>query len=133
VLVKDDEGNPLADARVSSWCNVRYGEWSATILASDCYNMTDRLWNPPTRDSARTYRMVPDFEGVTDASGRAVIPNLPATARTIYVEHEAFELPALAINGRSQRREAPLLLEAGRTNHIGVTLEPKEARPIAHY
>ena len=34
--VSDEQGKPLKDARVATWPNVRYGEWSATILGDDC-------------------------------------------------------------------------------------------------
>src|SRR5207253_745195 len=47
VRVTDSAGNPLKGARVSTWPNVRYGEWSATILVGDCVNTSDRLLQKP--------------------------------------------------------------------------------------
>ncbi len=33
--------------KVSTWSNVRYGEWSATILTGDCYNSADQFRSVP--------------------------------------------------------------------------------------
>jgi hypothetical protein len=43
VTALDDKGKPLADALVATWPNVRYGEWSSTIFASDLYKTEDLL------------------------------------------------------------------------------------------
>lgn len=132
VFVSDDKGKPLKDAKVMTWPNVRYGEWSATILASDCYNSAD--WFSPTRPKSMAWeRSVPDFEGTTDSNGLAVLANLPPEVKEFTVQHPKFEMPAiLTPNGRKER-QAPITLIAGETNHASVQLEPSDQSPISHY
>lgn len=133
VRVTDDRRNPLKDARVVTWPNVRYGEWSATVLASDCYNSSDGFLSKVTTNSAGWFRTVPDFEGTSDASGLAVLPNVPATVKEFSVEHVRFTLPAVETGGSGKRRLGSVKLIAGQTNHVSVQLEPQERAPIAHY
>ena len=133
VFVSDDKGKPLKDAHVSTWPNVRYGEWSATILASDCYNMAD--WYSLTPRKPRDWnRSVPDFEGTTDRNGLAVLANLPADVKAFTVQHEKFALPAIQLPGWSRKeRQAAVMLTAGETNHASVQLEHSDQSPITHY
>jgi hypothetical protein len=133
VQVTDDKGNPVKDARVSTWPNVRYGEWSATILVGDCYNTSDWFLSKSTTKSAGWFQSVPDFEGTSDTSGRAVIPNLPVTVKEFSVEHPRFALPAVVTPGGDKRRQASVTLIPGQTNHVSVRLEPRDQSPIAHY
>jgi len=41
VQVLDADGKPLAGAKVHTWPNVTYGQWSSTILVGDLYNTSD--------------------------------------------------------------------------------------------
>jgi hypothetical protein len=132
VRVTDDQGKPLEGARVETWPNIRYGEWGARILMSDCFNMADWLRLPRTTDFSWA-RSVPDFEGVSDRDGLAVIPNLPATVKQFSVEHPRFTLPALGTPGGGKHRAANITLIAGETNRASVQLEPREEKPITHY
>ncbi|MDB6026841.1 MAG: hypothetical protein JWM68_3064 [Verrucomicrobiales bacterium] len=129
VQVNDNQGRPLKDARLVSWPNVRYGEWSATVLMSDCYNMAEILAGPPYRWD----QDVSDFEAVTDATGFAVLPNMPAIATEFSVMHPQFDLPAVGPAGDQKRREASITLAPGQTNRITVQMELKEQAPITHY
>ena len=131
VLVLDDKGNPLQDAKVSTWPNVRYGEWAATILTGDCYNSADRLQDE--RKSSAWWQPVPDFQGTSDSAGLAVIFNLPAEVGAFSVEHPRFALPAVASALGDKRRQATMTLSAGRTNRVAVQLEPRNQSPITHY
>ena len=133
VHVTDENGRPVRDARVSTWPNVRYGEWSATILLSDCYNTTDFFLSNSVARSAWRNQSVRDFEGTTDASGVAVVPNLPVTVTSFAVEHPRLVLPALATTGGDKHRHATVKLFAGQTNQASVQLEPRERSPISHY
>jgi hypothetical protein len=133
VRVTDDRGNPVKDARVTTWPNVRYGEWSATLLLSDCYSSSDGFLSMPATNSAGWSRSVPDFEGTSDASGLAVIPNVPATVNEFSVGHARFALPAVDTSGSGKSRTASVKLIAGQTNHASAQLEPKDKSPIAHY
>ena len=133
VFVSDEKGKPLKDAHVSTWPNVRYGEWSATILASDCYNLVDSFSLTPPKPM-KWDRSVPDFEGTTDSNGLAVLANLPADVREFTVQHEKFTLPAITLPGWSRKeRQSPITLIAGETNHASVQLEPSDQSPITHY
>jgi len=132
VQVTDDRGNPLKDARVVTWPNVRYGEWSATILMGDCYNSVE--WFDAERGKKpMRWQEVPDFMGVSDGSGLAVLPNLPATVKELSVEHPRYALPAVGTAGTGKRRQASFALIAGQTNRLSIQLEPLEQSPIKHY
>jgi hypothetical protein len=132
VEVLDDHGRPLKDAQVSTWPNVRYGEWSAVILGADCYNMANNFLKPP-EPKLLNWQKVADFEGITDSNGVAVLPNLPATTSEFTVQHPQFDLPAVADSMGSKRREVSLNLVAGQTNHVTVRLEPHGRAPIRHF
>ncbi len=131
VRVTDDKGRALKDAQVGTWPNVRYGEWAATILMGDCYNTWDRLRGSGKASS--WWQPVPDFVGVTDASGLAVLPNLPVTVKEFSVGHPKYVLPAITTGGGSKRREASITLIAGQTNRTSVQLEPHDQAPLSHY
>src|SRR5439155_22888202 len=94
VEVTDEKGRPLKDARVATWPNVRYGEWSAVILISDCYNTSEWLLSKPAK-KLWWAEPVSDFYGVSDSAGLAVLPNLPPDVKELAVEHPRFALPAV--------------------------------------
>lgn len=132
VKVTDAAGQPLQGVRVATWPNVRYGEWSATILMSDCYRTADALQSK--LDSASLWgRGAPDFEGVSDATGLAVLANLPADTTELATDHPQFELPAVADSSGQKRRQSQFTLAAGRTNQLTIRLEPRDQSVISHY
>jgi len=134
VQVTDDKGRPLKDARVMTWPNVRYGDWGARILMSDCYNLSDSFLSRPAKEPFwRQEVQVVDFQGVSDSAGLAVLPNVPADVKELAVEHPRFVLPAVGTSGSGKRRQASFTLIAGQTNRIAVQLEPRERSPISHY
>ncbi|MBL9173846.1 MAG: hypothetical protein JNL10_09950 [Verrucomicrobiales bacterium] len=132
VRVVDEGGSPIRGARVVAWPNVRYGEWSATVVGSDLHNTAEFLMDP---SGGRGWRIVPvpDFEGVADEHGEAVIPNLPATTDRLGVEHPEFVLPASGTPAAGMQREARISLVAGSTNRIVLHMEPKGRSPVGHY
>jgi hypothetical protein len=132
VRVVDERGKPIRGARVVAWPNVRYGEWSATVLGSDLHNMVESLLDPAAGEGWRTVP-VPDFEGVADELGEAVIPNLPATTDRLGVEHPEFVLPATGTPSTGMSREARISLVAGASNRITLHLEPRGSAPVTHY
>lgn len=135
VLVTDEQGRPLKDALVSTSPNVRYGEWSATVLGSDCYHTTDWLLNGFETGTAKWWSLgaFQDFSATTDSSGLAVIPNLPTEADEFHVEHPKFVLPAVETGVGDRHREAIVALVAGKTNRVSVKLVPRDQSPISHY
>jgi len=132
VTVTDDNGQPLKDASVMTWPNARYGEWSAVILMGDCYNTAELLQSKPGKEFSWG-KPVPDFQGVSDSAGVAVLPNLPADVNELAVEHPRFALPAVGTAASGKRREASVTLIAGQTNRMSVQLEPRERSTIKHY
>lgn len=133
VRVTDAKGNPVPNAQVVTWPNVRYGEWSATIFASDLYDTGDYLLSRSARSKGWWNSRVADFEGVSDQAGWAVLSNLPATVGELSVNHERFALPATGTPGSGQAREASVTLVAGKTNRLVLVLEPRDGSPITHY
>jgi hypothetical protein len=109
--VLDGNDKPLKDATVSLWPNARYGEWSAVVLGSDCYNTVDSL----SSDFKRSWEN--PFSAKTDTDGLAVIPNLPVEANSLNVDHPQWAMP-LASTGfpGQQRREQP----RGAPTHLAV-------------
>ncbi len=133
VQVSDDQGHPLKGARVSTWPNVRYGEWFANVLGSDCYNIADRLFPNPKKKADEWKQSVADFSGTSDSSGLAVVPNVPAEVTDFDVEHPEFVLPAVETSWGDKRRTTTIALKAGQTNYIPVRLEPRGQKPIKHF
>ena len=133
VQVLDDQGNALKDARVSAWPNIHYGEWAAMLLTGDCYNMADRIREGPAAKPGAWWRKVPDFNATSDASGLAVLRNLPVEVSEFGVEHARFALPAVVTPGGDKRRQAAVALKAGQTNRVVIRLEPRDKSPIRHY
>jgi hypothetical protein len=135
VTVQDDQGKPLRGACVSTWPNIRYGEWSATLIGEDCYNTADFLRSPALAGEQRKRLQKPFFRflATTDLSGFAMIRNLPAEADLFTVEHQRYALPATETGFGQKRRESPIALRSGQTNQVTVRLEPVAKSPIAHY
>jgi hypothetical protein len=132
VQVTDDQGKPLKDVRVMTWPNVRYGEWFSGLLMNDCYNTAD--WLAPKAGSTPWWqREVWDYQGVSDATGVAVLPNVPATVKTLAVGHPRFSLPAVGTAGSGKHRQLSFVLTAGKTNRVSIQLERSEQSPITHY
>jgi hypothetical protein len=74
------------------------------------------------------------FTAKTDASGLAIIPNLPIEANSIYADHQQWIMP-LASTGFAgqQRREQPITLSPGQTNYVTTKLEPRNRSVISQY
>jgi hypothetical protein len=129
--VVDDHGNPVKGATVSTWPNVRYGEWSAVILGTDTYNTADLMQN---RAPVEPFWLKPSpFQATSDGSGLAVIQNLPVEVTSFSVDHPQLALPAVSTGSGQKRRESSVALAAGATNQAVVRLEPQNRSPIAHY
>jgi len=135
VLVRDDQDKPLQGAQVSCWPNVRYGEWSATIIGQDCHNTADLMRVPgDERRLAKAWLNHPFAFGATsDISGLAVIGNLPAETDRFSVQHLRFALPAVDTGFGQKRREVSITLHPPETNRITVRLEPAGQTPIGHF
>jgi len=133
VEVMDENGHPLKDAQVSTWPNVRYGEWAALILGGDCYNMADQFRDGPSTKLSPWWQRGSSFHATSGISGLAVIHNLPIEVTRFHVEHPRFTLPVIVTTGGDKRREASVTLIRGETNRTSVRLEVRDRSPIAHY
>jgi hypothetical protein len=135
VLVTDAQGKPLKDAQVSTWPNVRYGEWGATILGADDYNSADFVRNTEKGKGLMKWWLnrPASFTATSDITGMALMMNLPKEAKEFSVTHSNFVLPARDDGSGQKRREASMRLSSGLTNRVTVQLEPVTRAPIAHY
>jgi hypothetical protein len=133
VRVSDEQGTPIQGVRVFTWPNVRYGEWGATILMSDCWNVTDLFLAKPGAQAPAWGQPVADFEGTTDSTGLAVLPNLPSDVTEVALEHPRYALPAVNTPVGEKRRQAAISLTAGSTNRATLTVVPRNRSPIRHY
>jgi hypothetical protein len=133
VKVQDDEGKPLQGAQVSCWPNIRYGEWSATIIGQDCYNTADFLTNRTEAKRGWWDGQFRSFQATSDLSGFAFIANLPAETTTFSVEHPRFVLPAVDTGRGDKRRTGTISLHPPETNRVTVRLERAGAAPITHF
>jgi len=132
VTVTDAEGRSVKDATVSTWPNVRYGEWSATILGGDCYVTSDWLFKaPPT--ALLLWKIPPGFKGVSDSNGVAVLSNLPLNVNTLSVEHAKYELPPVKNQMGGHDRQVLFALTGGKTNSLKVQVVPIGKSMIKHY
>jgi hypothetical protein len=132
VTATDAKGKPVKDLKIVTWPNVRYGEWAAVILMGDCYNTTDMLL-PGPRKKVWWAEQPLDFCGITDESGVAILPNLPADVKELAVEDERFALPPVKTGWGESRRQAMIALTAGKTNSVSIQVEPRNKSPIRHY
>lgn len=132
VRVNDDKGHPLKDVRVMTNPNIRYGEWYATILMSDCYKSSDSYL---TERSAKLdwRKPVLDFEAVSDSNGLAVLSNLPDDVAELSIEHPQFTLPAIGTTASGKKRSIKFTLNADQTNRVFLRLEPRDKSLIRHY
>jgi len=135
VSVTDQQGKPLKGAQVTTWPNIRYGEWSATILGGDNYNTADFMRDSEKGNSLRNWwqNRPASFAATSDITGVALLMNLPKEAKEFSVTHSNFALPAIADGSGQKRRQARMILHSGQTNRVTVELEPIGQSQIAHY
>ena len=133
VELTDRDGKPIRDARVSTWPNVRYGEWSAVILLSDCYNTQEFFLRPQSNIEPWWKRWPTDFQGTSGENGVAVLANLPTNVNSLAVEHARYGVPIKSTSWGSKHRHVEFKLMAEETNRVSVVLEPRDESVITHY
>lgn len=133
IHVTDDKNKPLKGVTISAWPNVRYGEWWATVVASDCYNLAEQYLKPEAPSKLWLTGEVPDFNGASDDSGVAILSNLPVDVREINAQNGQFVLPAIDTGSGQKERYAVVTLQAGASNEIYLQLEPRGQSLISHY
>ena len=131
VTLRDEAGKPVPNAVVATSPNVRYGEWWANILGSDCYHTADHLRPDPKQTGWSD--PFPGFSGTTDVSGIVVLFNLPLEVKRFGVSHPQYALPAIGTASGGKSRDASVTLTAGETNHVEARLERIDQSPIKHY
>lgn len=133
VQLMDRDGNPIKDARVTTWPNVRYGEWGSVILLSDCYNTEDFFIKRQDNVTPWWKTRSTDFEGTSGGDGVAVLPNLPSTVKSLALEHARYTIPIKTTPEGTKHRQAEFKLVPGETNRISLQLEPRDQTVITHY
>jgi hypothetical protein len=122
VQVIDQKDQPVANANVAAWPNLRWREWAAVLFGMDLYDTSEWMRgdsHPRDRNKPKFH----DFEATTDARGVAIVPNLPLDVTELAVFHDRFQLPAVDAGG-NEERAARVELRAGVTNHLKVVVEP---------
>jgi len=118
--VLDDRRRPLANAVVASWPNARWGEWSSTIFPGSRFHTADtlrgNLVNVDWSLSAARFR------ATSDASGIAIMRNIPPGRFGLAVEHEHYAMP---INTKNNDRHGMTETTNSGTITQTVTLQPK--------
>src|SRR5688572_12726577 len=120
IRVVGPDGKRVERASVGFWPNVRWGEWSSTIFASDFYREPEG-WAREDGLAWKARRVKRRFSAKTDQDGRAIILELPPETLEFSVNHPDFELP-LDSKGH---RNVSMRLVAGETNFSGVQLQTK--------
>jgi hypothetical protein len=121
IRVVGPDGKPVEGASVGFWPNVRWGEWSSTIFASDFYREPEG-WAREDGLAWKARRVKRQFSAKTDQDGRAVILELPPETLEFAVTHPDFELP---LDTASGHRNLSMRLVGGETNFAGAQLRPK--------
>ncbi len=114
VTVKTREGKPLPGATVYSAAHVI--RMQTGILGSI---------NKSSETGFRELPALPEYptayEAKTDANGKALMPNIPATASRLSLEHPAFQIPLT----NKWSRDVRFKVTPGETRKVDVTVVPK--------
>lgn len=137
VTVLDENGQVFEGAKVSTWPNVRWGDWGSTIFCSDLYNTIDKLQRPHGYQDTLSRKKEPSgFFAISDKTGLAKLSNVPIWMRHFSVDHPNYVLPKADVPGSAfaaPRRQATVALQPGAVTKTTVTLEPRNKDPQRHY
>jgi len=135
ILISDDMGRPLENAKVSFWPNVLWGGRGSTVFATYPLNSEDSFrqrsppdWGKAAKMEERLYTATSDKQGV------AVVTNLPAYGKqqSFAVEHAEFEMPVDRSGRGAGHRYGIIYTGAGETNRGSVQLQKKGKEFIEH-
>ena len=118
VTVLDPDGKPVAGATVTGWPNVWWWNGGSQVYAHPLYRSMDFMQNPLVWH-AFNYEGGP-YSAVTDASGRAVVKNLPPGSTSLHISHETLEAPQV-----DDRRQVTVDVTVDRRAEVTVKLQPK--------
>ncbi|MEW6157453.1 MAG: hypothetical protein AB1813_08480, partial [Verrucomicrobiota bacterium] len=131
LTVFDDRNQPLPQARVVLWPNVIWNNYGSTIFGSDLFNTLELLMDREAvlkLDSNRRNL----FMATTDASGIAIVKNLPANAEHYAVSHADFEMPVQNLPNSQMGRERQIQLRAGEMTEAAISLQKKGLDHVQH-
>ncbi|MSU59545.1 MAG: hypothetical protein EXS35_15470 [Pedosphaera sp.] len=131
VLVQDDQSQPLPDATVSLWPNVRWCDWGAVIFGSDLYDTLEYFRSTRPRVERSTNTFAGNFAARSDKRGLAVLKNIPASAHSFSVQHSRYEMPVTKGPFGMFRAESVTLLP-GATNFATIELQKAGTESIHH-
>ena len=136
ILISDDMGRPLENAKVSFWPNVLWGGRGSTVFATYPLNSEDSFRQKTPPDWEKAAKMDDGlFTARSDKEGRAVVTNLPAYGKqqSFAVEHAQFEMPIDRSSGRGAgHRYSIIHTGAGETNRTSVQLQKRGKEFIEH-
>ncbi len=121
---EDPDGQPIAGARVAFWPNVAWWGGGSQVYGWPLYNTGERLISEEELEFDWTDH---PFVAVTDDEGNATVRNLPARAENYVITHDSWE-KWTDVNRRSSGN---VVLKAGETAHVDVTMDPKGTTPPA--
>jgi beta-lactamase regulating signal transducer with metallopeptidase domain len=120
IRVLGPDNHPVADALCSFWPNVHWWYGGSQLYCAYQFSSAEGLKDPKQWKSMfkKSGGM---FSATTNASGIAVVYNLPAEQRHFVVRHEGLELPI----SDPQSRYATVELQAGQQTDVTVKLQEK--------
>jgi len=131
--------NRVKDAHIKIASTAINGRFSAVVRPIDLYNTAQSLLSGPVAWREFTlFQSLLDFEGTTDSTGLAILPNLPTDVTWFGVDHPHFVLPVVTNFISSNVREIhpvtpQIQLLAGTTNRMSVQLVPRGPSPFRHH
>jgi hypothetical protein len=118
--ILDKQQRPLAGAVVNSWPNAHWGQWSSTIFPGARFHTADALRGNLL--NVRWSSFPARFLATSDASGIAIMHNIPPGRFGFAVEHERYTMP---INTTNNDRHGSIEATSSGTITQTVTLQPK--------
>jgi len=128
VRVLDNLGRPLARAEVHTWPNAVWGGFGRRILGGDLFDTSAFFdGSAPVRHALWSQRN-PDYLQLTDATGTAMLRNIPVGSQACFAKHGEFEMSVKRGPFGSHREERVQILP-GSTNRITIRMNPAGTEP----
>ncbi len=128
VRVLDKLSRPLARAEVHTWPNAVWGGFGRRILGGDLFDTSAFFdGSAPARHSLWS-QSNPDYLQLTDATGTALLRNIPVGSQACFAKHGEFEMPVKRGPFGSHREERVQILP-GSTNRITIRMNPAGTEP----
>jgi len=120
IHITNSDGEPIQDAEVYFYPNVRWNDWMSTIFGKKPSRTRDIITRK--EEPEYTYKAVKLYTSISDKNGIAVVKNLPSGKNNYSIKHEKYTIPA-RINVRI--RSESIELESGERAVANVVLIEK--------